>query len=191
MTNGAIFTNLAARKAFDSYMERIRKKLERLPREMAEELIMEYESHIFEATRGCSEADQPARLAKTLEKLGIPEEFLTPVVAQKALQHAARTFNPMAVLRAICLNLRNGAVFIVFGLLYLFLAAFVALIPAKLFAPGHTGLFTDQLGFRGFGCILHPEGATEILGAWFIPVVLTLAVIFYFLITLLLRITRK
>lgn len=191
MNRTTIFKTPPAQHIYNDYIARIERCLQGIDSGIAKELIMEYQSHIYEATRGCSETEEFERLTGVIQKLGIPEEFLKPVIAGKTLEKATKTFNPVLVFRAIVLNIRHGVIFTVFGLLYLFLFVFLFLSIAKLLFPQHTGLFFDQDGFRGFGFYMDSEGATELLGYWLIPISLLTASVLYFFITLMLRFTRK
>lgn len=186
-----IFKTAPAQHIYRDYMTRIERCLRGVSSDIANELLMEYQSHIFEATRNSREEEEFTRLTAVIQQLGIPEEFLKPVIAGKTLEKATKTFNPVDVFRALVLNIRNGVIFTVFGLLYLFLFSFLFLVVAKIFFPNHTGLFYDENGFRSFGFFVHSEGTTEMLGLWLIPLSLLTASVLYLLITLLLRLTKK
>lgn len=129
-----------------------------------------------------------------LEKLGRPEAFLKPLVAEKKLDEATKTFNPLQVLKALILNIGNGVSYVVFAILYLLLFGFLFLIIAKIADPQNVGFFYRPddifiLGYYRTDEVNHYQ--YEQLGNWFIPVMLLLTVIFYMLITLLLRIKKN
>jgi len=89
------------------------------------------------------------------------------------------------------LNFKNGIIYSVFALLYLLLFVFVFFIASKIIFPTKTGLFYLDDKFQAFGFIQNIDGMNDVLRFWFIPFVTLSAIIFYLLITLLLRFTKK
>jgi len=130
-----------------------------------------------------------------LEKLGEPEEVLKPLIAEKRLEQATNTFNPIHVFKALALNVGNGVFYILMTLLYLSLSLFVFLIYAKITNPTEVGLFFKEGNFMALGSInpdnLQERNIVEVLGNWFIPAMMVSGVVFYAAITLLLRLKRK
>ena len=117
------------------------------------------------------------------------------MVAQKKLEQATKTFNPTHIFKALILNISNGVVYVFFALLYLTLFGFVFLIIEKIKNPDNVGLFFKNGHFHLLGTrkpdTLQALGLTEVLGSWFIPVMLLSIIVLYILITLLLRLKRK
>ncbi len=185
------FKTKTSQRIYEDYIRRIENNISALSEQDRNEVMMELNSHIYEGTAGCKEADETEVLLDVIGKLGVPEEFLKPLVAEKKLKQAVTTFNPGAVFQAIRLNIKNGVIYSVFGLLYLFLFSFVILIFAKLVDPEHTGLFFENGNFRGFGYLNISTGCTDVLGYWIIPIAILTAITLYFCITLLLRFTRR
>jgi uncharacterized membrane protein len=185
------FNDPVAQRLYSSYLQRAERQLAVLSPTDREDALMEINSHIYESTAGISADRQANELLNVLEKLGEPEMYLKPLIGQKKLDEATRTFSPKAVYQAIKFNLKRGFIFPLFALLYLFLSAFVVLIVLKIIAPGKTGLFCQANEPFAFGFVSHSDGLTEVLGWWFLPMALATAAVFYLLITLLLRLTRN
>lgn len=185
------FKTKAAQHIYDDFMLRLEKNTTALSATEQLDIIMEFNSHFYEGTKDCSETTEINVVLELVKKLGMPEEFLKPLVAKKKLEKAVNTFNPRDIFQAIVLNIRNGFIFSVFGLLYLFLGAFVILVFMKMFFPAQTGLFYRDHSFSGFGFIGNSSGSQEILGYWIIPIALATASLLYIGITLLLRFTRR
>ena len=154
-------------------------------------MLMEINSHIYEAVQGESNEDEVMNILNITENLGSPEEFLAPVIAEKKIIQASKTFNPRHVWQALKLNFSNGFFYAILSLLYLLLSVFGLLIVAKIVKPSKTGLFYQEDSFQAFGFVSDSEGMNEILGYWFIPLAILSAIIFYILITLLFRLRRK
>jgi hypothetical protein len=185
------FTTDSARRIYENYIQRIQKQITILSSADKQELLLEINSHIYEGLQRNSGKNEVENILDITEKLGDPEEFLKPLVASKKLNEAVHTFRPAAVIQALAINLKSGIIFSVFALLYLLLGIFVLLIPGKIFFPTHTGLFFEDNKFAGFGFFLNTTGNTEALGYWLIPILIASAILFYIIITLLLRLTKK
>ncbi len=189
------FTNQTAQKLYSDYITRIKRTTQSLDKKDQEEILMELNSHIYEGLLQLDHKNEIENLVNLLDKLGAPEEVLKPLVAQKKLEQATKTFNPKHIFKALTLNLSNGVLYIVFAFLYLTLFGFVYLIIAKILHPNQVGLFFKEgkfhlLGIRNSHQVKTLE-LTEVLGNWFIPTMLFIIVVLYILITLLLRMKRK
>lgn len=189
------FQNQNSKRIYLDYITRIQQVVKTLHKDNQQEVLLEINSHIYESLMSQSETGQEevTRLLDILEKLGQPEVFLKSLVAEKKLEEATRSFNPLQVMKALALNIGNGISYVIFAVLYLLLFGFLFLIIAKLADPQNVGFFYRTpdvciLGYYRDSGVNH--GEYEQLGNWFIPVMLLLTVIFYLLITLLLRLKR-
>ncbi|TWJ01434.1 putative membrane protein [Mucilaginibacter frigoritolerans] len=186
------FTTPTAQKIYDDYFNRVTRCTRTLPLNDQLEIMMEVNSHIYEATQNTTPQTEVEVLVNALQNFGAPEEVLQPLVADKKVKQATRTFNPRHIIQALYLNISNGIGFVLVAILYLSITAFGILIIAKLIYPNHTGLFIGNGHLFAFGFISDlPNNAAELLGNWFIPVVAILIVIFYFLNTLLFRLLKR
>ena len=189
------FTNKTAQKIYDDYISRIKRTAAPLNKADTEEILMELNSHIYEGMLNKTPKNEIENLVDITEKLGAPEEILKPLIAQKKLEQATKTFNPVHIFKALVLNISNGIAYVFFAVLYLTLLGFVFLILEKIKNPDHVGLFFKNGNFHLLGtrnpATLEALGLTEVLGNWFIPVMLLSIVVLYMLITLLLRLKRK
>ena len=156
------------------------------------ELLMELNSHIYEATYSAVPNAEVEVLVDTIEKLGPPEETLQPVIAHKKIQQAIRSFNPGHIFQALYLNISNGIGYVILSCIYLLVAAMGILVILKLIYPSHTGLFIYNGHFQAFGFTTELRvGESELLGSWFIPTVFAIMVVLYFLNTLVFRLLKK
>jgi len=191
------FEQKASQRIYSDYMKRIKKATASLSKISQDDIYMEFNSHIFEAIQHKSQANEIDSLLDIIEKLGAPEEVLKPLVADKKLEQATRTFNPVHVFKALILNFTNGISYVFFFVLYLFLFGFVFLIFAKIINPSLVGLHMKDDSFSVFVLgIMSQEDKIknhthEVLGYWFIPAMLLAIVVFYFLITLLLKFKKS
>lgn len=187
------FSQPASQRIYNDYMKRILKVTNSLSKEDKQDVYMEFNSHIFEALQHKNGANEIDVLLDVIEKLGVPEEVLKPLLADKKLEQATKTFNPIHVFKALLLNLTNGFSYVFFFVLYLLLFVFVFLIFAKIKNPSEVGFWYKNSTSFVFGLSnkLNQGGQTELLGNAFIPVMLTSIILFYILITLLLKFKKS
>lgn len=187
------FNQEASKRVYDDYMKRVKKATYPLSKENQDDIYMEFNSHIFEAIQQKGRTNEIDTLLDILEKLGAPEEVLKPLVADKKLEQATTTFNPIHIFKALVLNFTNGISYIIFFILYLLLFGFVFLIFAKIIHPTDVGLFYKDTSFMVLGLThdAQQSGLTEVLGNWFIPVMLLAIVLFYILITIVLKLKKR
>ena len=132
---------------------------------------------------------------EVLNKLGDPQDVLKPMIAEKKLEEATRTFNPIHVFKALVLNITNGVRYIFFAFLYLVLIGFLFIIGAKINNPKEVGLYFKNGSFYLLGKmkpdLMEKLNANEVLGNWFIPFFLLLTILLYIIVTFLMRITAR
>ncbi len=186
------FKNANAQKVYENYLLQIQSATKQLSKPHQQDILMELNSHIYESIQINKEEDELSSLLTALEKIGIPNEVLKPLIADKKLRQATKTFNPIYVLQALVLNISNGVIYFVFATLYLLLFSFVFLIIAKIVYPSITGFFYKKNEFFQYGIVAMTENKMEyeVLGNWFIPVTILLAIFFYLMITALLKFKR-
>ncbi|MGO1597898.1 MAG: hypothetical protein ACTHZ7_14180 [Sphingobacterium sp.] len=187
------FSDNNAQKVYENYLQQIESATKVLSQADRNDVLAEMNSHIYENLSASNQKNSEiSNLVGTLERLGVPSEVLKPLIAEKKLKQATNSFNPVHVFKALVLNLSNGLIYLVFFFLYLFLFSFIALIFGKLLYPEYTGLFYKDGKLINYGILENgPEMQQyEILGYWLIPFTLLLAVMFYFIITLLLKFKR-
>jgi hypothetical protein len=188
------FEHTASQKIYSDYIKRTKKMVSGLTAEDKQDVLMEFNSHIFESMQHVSKASEIDNLLDVLQKLGAPEDVLKPLVAEKKLDQATKTFNPLHVFKALVLNISNGVSYIIFALLYVMLFGFIFLIISKAFSPDNVGLFYKDDSFFVLGRTSYNvagPGIVEVLGNWFIPIMIFVTISLYVVITLLLRLKRS
>jgi len=185
-----LFKSKAANKLYTSYLNRVISSSKVLSEEDKTEILMEIKSHIYEGLNKVEGENETDKLINILDKLGEPEVFLKPMIADRKMAQATKTFNPKDIFTALRLNIQNGIKYSVFVLLYLSLSIFGFLIIFKIIWPDQTGLFYNDQLFSGFGFVNNTEGLTEVLGYWLILISIAAGAFCFALITLLLKISR-
>lgn len=189
------FKDKNSNRIYQDYVSRVQNAIKVLDKKSRQEILLEINSHIYEGMMYDSENQkgEVEKLLNILEKLGQPEVFLKPLVAEKKLEEATKSFNPVKIAKALALNIGNGISYVIFSILYLFLSTFILLIIAKFVSPENVGFFyyPDETFMFGYNSSVKPHDYQyERLGNWFIPAMLLSAVISYLFITLSLRLKR-
>ena len=188
------FTDERAMSIYTDYMVRVERMTKILPKEDQNEILMELNSHIYEAVlQDGSKDTELNKLVDVITRLGAPEKTLAQLVADKKMNQALHTFNPVHLIKALMLNVSNGIVYVAFFVLYMLLAVSSLLIVLKCIYPQKTGIFLHNgylsaIGFIGSSA---QGNLTEIAGWAFIPMVAAYLLICYFALTLLLKLRRK
>lgn len=186
------FTDNNAKRVYSDYINRVKNAVKSLDNETQNETLLEINSHIYEGIT-LSQQNEMEGLLDVLEKLGNPDIFLKELVAEKQLEEATRSFNPVKIFKALLLNITNGFSYFIFLILYFTLFSFVFLIFAKIFNPENVGLFYRKNHFFILGKAKISDidiQQYEYLGAWFIPFMILCIIVFYVLITFLIRLKK-
>lgn len=183
-------------RIYKDYINRVKSCIKVLDTDNQQEILLEINSHIYESvTNNSVNKAELEHLLDVLELLGSPEVFLKPLVAEKKLEEATRSFNPIKIAKALFLNVSNGVSYIVFAILYLFLFCFLFLIVAKIISPEQIGFFYRPSDIFILGHYSNSRGVSysqyEQLGNSFIPVMLLSTVVLYVVLTLLLKFKKK
>lgn len=189
------FEDKNATRIYKDYLNRVRSAVKALGKENQQEVLLEINSHIYEGMADHSaNKEEVEKLLDVLEKLGQPDIFLKPLVAEKKLEEATRSFNPVKIAKALMLNIGNGISYVVFAVFYLFLFGFLFLVIAKIIDPENVGLFYRANDIFVLGHYRNSAGVSyseyEQLGNWFIPGMLLSAAVLYVALTLLLKLKR-
>lgn len=102
-----VFTDKNADRIYKDYIRRVQHSVKTLDKQNELDILLEINSHIYE---GVSQNDENnsgeiEALLNTLDKLGQPEIFLKPLVAEKKLEEATKSFNPVKIAKALILNI--------------------------------------------------------------------------------------
>lgn len=95
------FTDERAMSIYTDYMVRVERMTKILPKEDQNEILMELNSHIYEAVLQDSSKDTELnKLVDVITRLGAPEKTLAQLVADKKMNQALHTFNPVHLIKA-------------------------------------------------------------------------------------------
>lgn len=186
------FIDSDTQRVYKNYIQSIKNATKELLIEDSQEILMEFNSHIYESMQLKNSKSEINNLLKAIDKLGTPEEVLKPLIADRILNKATRSFKPNDIFYALYLNIGNGISYLIFGALYVLVGTFTLSIFLKIFYPAYTGLFIGNgTFFIGAADEATIYGLNEVLGNWFIPLMLLLNIVLYFIITIALSFKKN
>lgn len=188
-----IFKQSVSQRIYDNYIKRINRTVGTLSKTDREDVLKEFNSHIYEGINRIEKKAEADALLDVLDRLGPPEETLKPLIAGKKLEQATKTFNPVHILQALTLNITNGFIYIIFAILYVLLLGGIILIYVKIANPEEVGLYFSEGKFLALGefRIGTENNVEEVLGKWFIPVIFTSMILIYVILTFFLGLKRR
>lgn len=179
-----LFTDKIAIKIWDQYFQRVKRLGRPLATDQQRDLSLEIQDHLLESFHHESGEDEAEKLLNAIEKIGDPEVYINPMLADKLLSSGARSMNPKTIFKGLYFNLYGSfkqflvSFFISFGYLVSFTLALMAIL--EIFFPNSVGLFISDKGTPAMGVIHDAEFTrTDILGYWSIPMNLGFAILIY------------
>lgn len=180
------FTDREAERRWRLYFERV-DRLVGLTGGSAADVRDELEDHLAESFSLAQEAGEIARLDAAIRRLGEPEDYLRPLVADGLIERATARLDPVALARGLYHAIRLGsarmAVGVAFAIGYLTLFAFIAMALLRPLWGGHVGLYRWPDGTIQFGFLRDTTAAVDLLGDWTIPAVLAASGLIYLSLT--------
>lgn len=188
MIGKKLFSDKLAQKIWDQYFRRVRWFSKSINFKLQEELKLEIQDHLYESfTRETGESEAE-RLLNAIDRIGDPEEYIKPMIAEKLLVNASKTFNPKTIVKGLYYYIWGGVkkffITILFGVGYIisFISGF--LVVLKLFFPNTSGLLIHKNGGFALGIIDDIKDIkTDVLGYWIIPIGIILSVGIYLVLT--------
>jgi len=188
------FNDRTTQRIWDNYFKRIGKILNRAPSKISNELVLELKSHLYESFEEDKEQSESNRLLNAIDRLGDPDDFLKPIIAEKLLTDASKSFNPKSIFFGIYYNLYGGIARVFLAIIiwagYLVAFFFSALAVLKIFFPQRTGLFYSDKGVYYLG-FMEAAAGKDVLEYYFIPIALLISAILFWILTKLLRLIIK
>jgi uncharacterized membrane protein len=196
MKSEDFFKNTITKKIWNQYDQRLQHILRRTDKEEKKELLLEIKSHLLESFNQDPAESEEEKLLNAIDRLGEPEIFLRPLIADRYMTRASRTLSPKDVARGLYFSLFTGfkkaviSSLLGLGYILVFVLALMALL--KPFFPNHVGvlLFNDGTITAGLG--INSSGVkTDYLGYWVIPISAAIAFLIYIGLTKYLHKVRR
>ncbi len=190
------FKNTITKKIWDQYDQRLQHILRRTDKEEKKELLLEIKSHLLESFRQDPAESEEEKLLNAIDRLGEPEIFLRPLIAERYMAKASRTLSPKDVARGLYFSLfigfKKAVISFLLGLGYILAFILAAMAVFKPFFPNHVGVLLFNDGSIIAGLSINSSGVkTDYLGYWVIPLSAALAVLIYIGLTKYLHKVRR
>jgi hypothetical protein len=196
MTVNVIFSDKVTAKIWAQYFRRVAGLVRALNETQKRELELEIKGHLLESFQSETSGGEAERLLNAIERLGEPESYIKPMLAERLLYSASKSLRPTYILKGLYYHFVGGVrkVFagglFAIGYILVFILASIGIL--KVFFPGHVGMFLYEHGGFHLGMDLKPEGVrTEVLGYWIIPICFVSAFILYIGLTKLLKVLKN
>ena len=149
-----------AQKVWRQFVRELDHKLKPLPSDSREDIRLEIMSHLYESAQNDGAGTEDMRFLNAIERLGDPDDYLTPLVADIQLFQQAVKGNPAAIGRSLLKYARQSVGFalvtFLFGFAYAFLAMIVILGLSHFFMPD-AGLWIHDSGSLTFSFESQPQ----------------------------------
>lgn len=153
---------------------------------------MELNSHIYAALKTANRPnDDLGTIVSVTDKLGNPEVILSPMVEERSIHRAIKTFNPLRIAQVLLLNIKNGIIYSVYIVSYTAITLCMISLIFKILFPDTIGfLVNPENGDWHIGRASNPA-YQEVLGHWFVPSGIAVLAILYLVLTLAMRLRNK
>lgn len=190
-----ILSDTVTKKIWHQYFRRVKRCAKPLKSHQQEELILEIQDHLLESFKQETGNNEAEKLLNAIDKLGDPEEYLRPMIADRLLSSASSTMNPKTVFKGLYYDLfgdiKSFLLSLAFSLGYLAAFVFAVLSILKIFFPGNIGFFINETGGILIGIIGGELLKTDILGYWNVPLGLLVSSIIYLVLTRNLKVVKR
>jgi len=198
MSKKELFSDTLAIKVWNQYFRRIDLLSKGLTAEQREELRLEIQDHLYESFMGEKGKSEGEKLLNAIEKIGDPEIYVKPLMADHLFISAKKTYNPKTILKGLYYyvfgSVKRLFISIFYALGYLLVVLLGLMTLLKPIFPSKVGLFLHESGSISFGLIFKGAGKfgiildgtpmkEELLGFWIIPVCIILSLLLYLLLT--------
>ena len=184
------FKDRATQRVYDNYIKQIQKQIKSLPKADQEDILMEMNSYIFEGIRADKSGDELNTLLNIIDNFGDLEIILSPILRDKKVRKTTSSFNPGLMVKNFVLTVRKGAFIVLVSLGYIILGAFGLSSLTKLIFQEEVGMFykpEEYFVLAGFYGNAVNEAEYELLGNWYLPIMLLGMALSYYLIKQLIR----
>ena len=179
---------MIAEQQIDSYLAALRAQLGPMTLAEREEIVMEISAHIRDSVEQTGASPQAI-----LARLGSPSDLAAQYRDGLLIRQASRSISPLRLMRGALRLATKG----VFGIIVFFVGMFGYIMGGgmalsgmiKPIFPAHTGMWVQDGRVIAFGTQFGLVGppAHELLGMWYIPIMLTAGSLTLLLTTFLIR----
>ena len=187
------FNQRTAQGVYDGYMKRIEEIVQPLPRAEQLDILMEMNSHIYEGMQNSNIENELDCLLSKIKDFGNLELMLQPIVAERKLAKATKAPKPAHLVKSIVQHIQSGVFFTLITICSMGLGFFGIATIAKLISPEQIGMYYkpgEYFVLAGMPGDNVNQLEYELLGNWYVSVMILVMFTFFVLITLILRLEK-
>ena len=128
-----------AQKLWRHFEQELDHKLKNLPPAERHDIKLEILSHLYESANHDPAATEENRLINAMERLGSPDEYLTPVVSDILLNLKTKSGTHLAIIKSLAANVQRSLLqtlaSIIIGVLYFFILMIVLVAYLRIIEP--------------------------------------------------------
>ena len=176
------FSNIIAQSLYQDYLDQVRKATKTYSPPDKEEVLMEINSHIFEAIKQCTLHDELSCLQTIINQLGSPESFLNLNVDENDNESSSQALHSKLNSKIFPKSAGSGIFNLILSICYSIVVFSTIAILVKIFFPDYVGFYYKPGEIVMLGSPLHAAqqySQYEVLRKWFIPIMCACASIFY------------
>jgi hypothetical protein len=163
----------------ENYLDRLDSALRGISSEEKQDILFEIRAHIVDSVAAAQNRD--AAIDRVLRLLGSPQELAQRYNAERMLTRAGRSFSPLLLLHTTWhwakLGMKGTVAFFVALFGYSIALGLTIAVILKPIMPSRVGLWWGN-GDLNVGMVDHPGQMHELLGQWFVPVMVVVAFAF-------------
>ena len=173
-----------AQKVWKNFERELAHKLKPLPEEEREDIRLEILSHLYDSATNDQAASEELRLINAIDRLGAPDDYLTPLVADILLLEKTRKGHPLAILESFLITASRGLFYMlaimVLGFAYFYTMMIFVMAVVHIGDPD-VGLWLFDSGDFALSFETQP-GAVQWQPKWFSLIAASVSVSSYWLL---------
>jgi hypothetical protein len=173
-----------AQKVWNNFERELAHKLKPLSEEDAKDIRLEILSHLHDSAANDHSETEELRLINAIERLGDPDDYVTPLVADILLLQNTKKGYPLAVLQSFLTTARRGLIhtfaIMVLGFAYFF-TVMIFLMAIMHIGDPDVGVWFYDTGDYALSFEAQPD-AVQWLPKWFSPLAIVFSISCYWLL---------
>ena len=158
-----------ATKVWHNFERELNHKLKALPKSEREDVKLEILSHLYDSAQSDDAANEESRLVNAIDRLGDPESYLGPLIADILQEQKTAQGHPAAIVQSLLNNAKLGVAHVIatviFGFGY-FITLMIFIMSVMHIGDPDVGLWIHQNGGFAFS-FEHQPNSAQWMPRWF------------------------
>ncbi len=178
-----------SQKIWCNFERELNHKLKPLPASEKDDIKMEILSHLYESASNDSAESEESRIINAIDRLGEPDLYLTPLIADILQAQSVAKGQPKAIIKSLLQTTQRSLLHLsltaIFGLGYFITLIIFVMGVMHIFSP-EVGIWLDDNGGLLSLSFSHQEDATQWIPELFSFVAITASAVVYWALSKLL-----